>query len=319
MSFRPWRIERDHYLSIGEFSRLTRLSPKALRLYGELGLLLPARVDPDSGYRFYGEDQIEPARLVGLLRRLDMPLATIRELLALDGSEAAGALGTGGTAVEAEGAERRSLVAYLQARLRGEEHAMYDINLRRMPQRTLISIERHVDMSGTAAFFEEAFIRLRAAGPGLEGIAGVPFLVFYGEVSDDSDGPIELCRPVDAAARLETGSDIHHRVEAAHDEAYIRLTLKEMGWPALLPAYDALERWTKEHSREPAGRAPPAPDRRPAHRHTRHTRLRPQRPTAVRPDVFVFGHPWSLAQVSLRPSVRLKTSRPGVESGSGQK
>ena len=246
--------EVTHYLSIGEFSQLTRLSPKALRLYGELGLLLPARVDPDSGYRFYGEDQIEPARLVELLRRLDMPLPTIRELLALDGAEAARALGDWWEAVEAEGAERRSLIAYLQARLRGEEHEMYDINLRRMPPRTLISIQRHVEASGTAAFFEEAFMRLRAAGPGLEGIAGVPFLVFYGEVSDDSDGPIELCRPVEeAATSTEPGSDLQRRVEAAHDEAYIRLTLKEMGWPALLPACDALERWTKEQGREPAG------------------------------------------------------------------
>jgi hypothetical protein len=30
----------------------------------------------------------------------------------------------------------------------------------------------------------------------MTGIAGCPFLVFYGEVSDDSDGPMELCRPV---------------------------------------------------------------------------------------------------------------------------
>ena len=73
-------------------------------------------------------------------------------------------------------------------------------------------------------------------------------------MSDDSDGPIELCRPVEAAgAAFETGSDLHRRVEAAHDEAYIRLTLKEMGWPALLPVYDALERWTKEQGREPVG------------------------------------------------------------------
>ena len=73
-------------------------------------------------------------------------------------------------------------------------------------------------------------------------------------MSDDSDGPIELCRPVEAAgAAFETGSDLHPRVEAAHDEAYIRLTLKEMGWPALLPACNALERWTKEQGRQPAG------------------------------------------------------------------
>jgi protein phosphatase len=38
-------------MSIGEFARRSRLSPKALRLYDELGLLPPARVDEDSGYR----------------------------------------------------------------------------------------------------------------------------------------------------------------------------------------------------------------------------------------------------------------------------
>ena len=38
-------------LSIGEFARLSRLSAKALRRYDQLGLLKPARVDPDSGYR----------------------------------------------------------------------------------------------------------------------------------------------------------------------------------------------------------------------------------------------------------------------------
>ena len=133
------------YLSIGEFSQRTRLSPKALRLYGELGLLPPARVDPDSGYRFYREDQIEPARLIGLLRRLDMPLATIRELLPLDGAEAAEALAKWWDGVETVGAERRSLVAYLRARLRGEEQTMYDINVRRLPERRLVSINRHVD------------------------------------------------------------------------------------------------------------------------------------------------------------------------------
>ena len=55
-------------MGIGEFarlSRLSRLSPKALRLCHELGLLSPARVDPDSGYRWYAAGQLERARLAG--------------------------------------------------------------------------------------------------------------------------------------------------------------------------------------------------------------------------------------------------------------
>jgi DNA-binding transcriptional MerR regulator len=241
-------------MTIGEFASRTRLSPKALRLYGELGLLAPARVDPDTGYRFYGEDQAEPAKLVALLRRLDMPLARIAEVLALDGPAAAQAVAAWWVGVEAQNEERRRLVGYVQARLRREDETMYDIELRRIPQRRVLSINRRVDAAGTGAFFDDAFARLRAGGKGIEGIAGCPFLIFYGEVSDDSDGPIELCRPIagDAGAATADG-DLVCRLERAHDEAYIRLAMREMGWPALLPACDALERWTKEQRREPVG------------------------------------------------------------------
>jgi DNA-binding transcriptional MerR regulator len=192
--------DRVTYITIGEFAERTRLSPKALRLYGKLGLVVPARVDPDSGYRLYREDQVERARLVGLLRRLDMPLATIAEVLRLDGPDAARAVADWWAGVEAAADERRDLVDYLQVRLRGEDHPMYEIELRSVPERTLLSIHRHVDLPGSERFFQEAFASLRAAGPGVEGIAGAPFLVFYGEVSEDSDGPLELCRPVAGAA-----------------------------------------------------------------------------------------------------------------------
>ncbi|MFY9863288.1 MAG: MerR family transcriptional regulator, partial [Trebonia sp.] len=50
-------------LTIGEFARASRLSPKALRLYDELGLLRPVRVDEYSGYRYYSPDQLDQARL----------------------------------------------------------------------------------------------------------------------------------------------------------------------------------------------------------------------------------------------------------------
>ncbi len=52
-------------MTIGAFAERTRLSPKALRLYGQLGLLPPARTDPGSGYRFYSEDQVRGIRDFG--------------------------------------------------------------------------------------------------------------------------------------------------------------------------------------------------------------------------------------------------------------
>ena len=70
-------------MSIGEFARLSRLSPKALRLYDELGLLPPAQVDPDSGYRWYAAGQLDNARLVASLHQIGVPLAQIQLILGL--------------------------------------------------------------------------------------------------------------------------------------------------------------------------------------------------------------------------------------------
>src|SRR5262249_23656105 len=61
-------------MSIGGFARLCRLSVKQLRHYDDLGLLRPAQVDPDSGYRYYRADQARDALSIGLLRSLDVPL-----------------------------------------------------------------------------------------------------------------------------------------------------------------------------------------------------------------------------------------------------
>src|SRR5215831_4596979 len=77
----PARPGRERLLRIGTFSRQARLSPHQLRHYHELGLLLPASVDPESGYRYYSEGQTATAEVIAILRSVDMPLGEIRELL----------------------------------------------------------------------------------------------------------------------------------------------------------------------------------------------------------------------------------------------
>jgi len=69
-------------LSIGRFARVTGLSIGALRHYAELDLLAPATVDPATGYRYYRHSQIDTALLIGTLRDLDVPLASIATILA---------------------------------------------------------------------------------------------------------------------------------------------------------------------------------------------------------------------------------------------
>ena len=111
-------------LTIGAFAKASRLSPKALRLYDELELLPPARVDPVTGYRLYAPEQLERARLVAWLRRLGMPLARIREVCALDASSAAAEVRAFWAQVEADTAARRELASFLVDHLSRKEPMM---------------------------------------------------------------------------------------------------------------------------------------------------------------------------------------------------
>ena len=111
-------------LTIGAFARAARLTPKALRLYDELGLLRPVRVDEASGYRYYAPDQLEQARLVAWLRRLGMPLATIAEVRDAPPPDAAEAIAAFLEVAERDLAERRGLARFLISYLSGRETAM---------------------------------------------------------------------------------------------------------------------------------------------------------------------------------------------------
>lgn len=75
-------------MTIGEFSSRCRLSPKVLRSYAQAGVLVPAVVDPVSGYRYYETGQLAQAEIVRLLRRAGVPVADVGHFLASPSIEA---------------------------------------------------------------------------------------------------------------------------------------------------------------------------------------------------------------------------------------
>jgi DNA-binding transcriptional MerR regulator len=68
-------------VTIGDFSRMTHLSVKALRHYHDVGLLEPADVDPSSGYRLYDTAQVPVAQVIRRFRDLGMPVDEVRAML----------------------------------------------------------------------------------------------------------------------------------------------------------------------------------------------------------------------------------------------
>lgn len=74
--------------SIGEFSKITQITVKALRFYHTKGLIEPSYVNPENGYRYYGERDLEVARVVKALKSFDFSLEEIQGILSEIDSDA---------------------------------------------------------------------------------------------------------------------------------------------------------------------------------------------------------------------------------------
>ncbi|MCE7004130.1 helix-turn-helix domain-containing protein [Kibdelosporangium philippinense] len=233
-------------LTIGAFARLARLSPKALRLYDELNLLPPARVDPDTGYRWYSEDQLDRARQVAQLRQLDMPLARIRTVLDLPAEALASELGAYWEEQERGWRARRELVDFLVNHLTGKETPMFDVSVRDIPARALLTTSEHLTADQISAFAAPLFALF--AGPTVarpEGVAGRPFLRYHGEISNDTDGLVEFCCPV-TRDQVDV-PDMTRRTEDAGREAYICVSKADM---ATALGFESLYRWLEAHKEQ---------------------------------------------------------------------
>lgn len=77
----------DHLLSIGEFSQHVGLSVSAVRFYADRDLIVPAHIDPSSGYRSFDSEQIATGCLVRDLRLIGLPLEQVKAALTLPQAE----------------------------------------------------------------------------------------------------------------------------------------------------------------------------------------------------------------------------------------
>ncbi|MDX6311266.1 MAG: hypothetical protein QOF44_730 [Streptomyces sp.] len=229
----------DPLLSIGVFARRSRLSLKALRLYDRLGVLAPADVDPASGYRRYRESQLATARLVATLRGLDMPLAEVARVVAAPGPQGAGLIAAYWEAVERRVAAQRELAAHVGVTLSGGKgsYGMYEIKEREVPEQLVLAEQRHVGPQELPEWIGAAIGRLVKAAQEYGGVAGPPFVVYHGEVSEDGDGPAEACVPVRPGQDVTAAAA---RVEPAHREVYTRLVKDQVQYPRITIAFDAV-------------------------------------------------------------------------------
>jgi DNA-binding transcriptional MerR regulator/effector-binding domain-containing protein len=189
--------------SIGEFARLGTVSVRTLRHYDEIGLLRPAKVDPDTGYRAYTADQLGQLNRIIALKDLGLSLAQTGQLL--DGitlEELQGMLLLRRAQLEHELQEHASQLLGVEARLRyiAREGAMPadDIIVKKIPAMGVVTISAKAPAFGptnivpvvnnSAAQFDELGIKDLVAEAG-------PYMIFY-EHEPDGQVTVHLALPV---------------------------------------------------------------------------------------------------------------------------
>lgn len=239
----------DERLAIGEFSRVTWLSPKALRLYERKGLLLPHHVDRFTGYRSYLPDQAGRARTITLLRRAGMSLERIGAVLDTD-----------------DHARRRLLEEYRSETTRAHHRAMAlldtlaaDITAhperapddpeptsRDVPEQAYVATRLRTTAADLPLHIERSAAELaRRAGNAAD--PSRPLVVVYdGEVSWESDGPVEIHVPVTTAGAADG-------VEPAGSEVYVEVPYAQVQFPTILRYFDAVRVAAAAGGRRPSG------------------------------------------------------------------
>ncbi len=149
-------------LTIGAFSRLTHLSIKTLRYYHQVGLLEPADVDPDSGYRYYRPGQAQTAQLVRRFRALDMPVAEVKAVLQARDLGARDTILAGHLERMREQLRPTDAVVAPPRRLRHGATEPIAIEERILPGASTISIAALVARSAIESWWWESLLALRS-------------------------------------------------------------------------------------------------------------------------------------------------------------
>lgn len=185
--------------SIGDFSKITGLTIKTLRYYHEQGLLHPSCVDQQTGYRYYDRSKVETARIITLLRDLDLSLDEIREILrgAGDDADLRNVMERQKAALEGKVRRYREIVRSLDRFLSQDEEA------RRIMAQASFQIEEKtaapmlvagIRKQGRYSECGEAFGRIGKRFGRL--INGKPLLLHFDTEHKEDDADYEACMPI---------------------------------------------------------------------------------------------------------------------------
>jgi DNA-binding transcriptional MerR regulator len=178
---------------------MTHLSIKTLRHYHDVGVLVPAEVDPATGYRFYGLDQVPVAQVVRRFRDLGMPLDDIKAVLrATDPAVRNEVIVAHMDRMQAQLSKIEATVASLRSLLEGPRPPIA-VEHRAVPAVRALAIAERVTMSDFEAWWADVFDELHAAVRAAGLPAGIGGGLYPGEFFEVEQADVVAFVPVPVA------------------------------------------------------------------------------------------------------------------------
>jgi predicted transcriptional regulator YdeE/DNA-binding transcriptional MerR regulator len=232
-------------LKIGDFSKLAQVSVKALRYYGELGLLRPAWIDRFTGYRYYSIDQLSRLNRILALKDLGFSLEQIQRLLQddLSAAELRGMMRIKHAELERQIEAEQARLARVEARLQQieQEGALpdYEVVLKGVPAQRVVGIREVVPgYHDVMPLFRELRALLRAQN--VVPHATRPCLAIYYDAEYRDQGvDAEAAAPLSSSLR-GTPRTVIHELPGAETMACV---IHQGGYEGLPRAYETLITW----------------------------------------------------------------------------
>lgn len=225
-------------LTIGEFSRLSRISARMLRHYDAMGLLRPEAIG-ENGYRYYRQEQLAALLRIRRLNGYGFPLSEVGELLALSDGELLPRLQERAEALREELVRLEGQLSRMEAdilRMEGKTMSQnkYHVILMEDPAQKVFSIRKTVGVDQFHALFQE--LREEAAKRGLKQAGPIQMLYHDPEFCHERS---------DVEAQMVVAQDAPGVTEKP---AFICAAVTHKGpYDGLHNAYDALCAWMAEH------------------------------------------------------------------------
>jgi len=197
-------------LSIGELSKATSLTVKAIRLYHEAGLLLPSRVDPSTGYRYYDRAAVERARVIVALRGLDFSVAECADILGAceDEADLLAVFERQRAVIEGKLAKYRGVLATLERIIRREREAnMSEKKASEVVEKALEPV-LVAGIRVRGRYGETGALLGRVARAAGRHVCGAPLNLYYDGEHREDDADFEACFPVRKAFSA-AGIEVH--------------------------------------------------------------------------------------------------------------